>query len=288
MAAEESARFRAFAEATERLTNGILHDMESSKSSFRSTLESVSHGLESRFNSFLKAFTSSLGNLQTEVMGLKADIQRSSTEVNNLRQALQAVQSESLRRSDQIAFTQKQNAAINSELALSLQLQLQSVSENEIAKLGESVGGFGASLESLSASIGEMIEQGESVSERLREFESSLGALSQQVDCLQTQTKISNAFIERGTSAAANLVMAIEEGSEKYQELFGLFGWIFGPYSTWVMWLLSGLIALWLLRELKFFASFFRRPSPTSPTLMPLNPTSGCNESSPTYFDLVA
>ncbi|KAL2839630.1 hypothetical protein BJY01DRAFT_257714 [Aspergillus pseudoustus] len=288
MATQESARYRAFAEATDRLTNEILHDMEDSKSSFRSTLKSVSQGLETRLKSFLEAVSSSLGNLQTGVTRLEKDIQRSSNEVNSLRQSLQAVQNESLRRSDELVLTQKQNAVTSSKLALSLQSQLQSVSENEIARLSESVGSFGASLEMLFASMGGILERGESVSECLRSFESSLQSLSKQVDGLQTQTKISKAFIEQGASAAANLVVTIEEGSEKYQEIFGFFGWIFGPYSTWVMWLFSGLILLWILRELKFLSCLFRRPSLAPLATTPSTPTSVRNELSPAYFDLVA
>ncbi|KAL3465940.1 hypothetical protein BJX64DRAFT_33361 [Aspergillus heterothallicus] len=288
MAAEETTKYRAFAEATERLANEILQDLEDSKSSFRSTLESVFKGLETRFHSFLQGISSSLGNLQTGVTGLEKDIQSSSTEVNNLRQALQAVQNESLQRSDEIAFQQRQTAAKHSELALSLQSRLQSVSENELVRLGETVGSFVTSLELLFANVGGILEQGDNVSKRLRSFESSLETLSKQVDSLQTQTKISNAFIQQGASAAANLVVTIEEGSKKYQELFGFFSWIFGPYSTWVMWLFSGLIILWILRELKFFAPIYKKASKSPPTAVSLAPTSGCNEPPPAYFDLVA
>ncbi|CEL05082.1 hypothetical protein ASPCAL06203 [Aspergillus calidoustus] len=164
MAAEESARYRAFAEATERLKNGILRDLEESKSTFQTTFELVAQGFETQYRSLAETLTSTLGNLQRGVTGLEKDIQSSSSEINSLRQALRAVHNETLRRSDEIAWTQKQNTAMNSELALSLKSQLQSVTENEIAKLGENVGDFSTSLEWLQGRVGQMLEQGESAS----------------------------------------------------------------------------------------------------------------------------
>ncbi|KAL3488868.1 hypothetical protein BJX62DRAFT_253023 [Aspergillus germanicus] len=265
MAAEESARYRAFAEATESLKNGILRDLEESRSTFRNTFELVAQGFETRYRSLAETLTSTLGNLHIGVTGLEENIQRSSNEIKSLRQALRAIHNETLRRSDEIALTQKQNTAMNSELALFLRSQLQSITENEIAKLGENLGGFSASMEWLYGRVGQILEQGESASERLRGVESSLdqsylrvesireteqqiyelaGALSQLLDGLQTQTKISTAFIEQGASKAADLVATIDEGSRSYQESLGI----------------------------------FRRPLP-APNL---------NNPPPTYFDLVA
>ncbi|KAJ0417824.1 hypothetical protein BJY00DRAFT_303131 [Aspergillus carlsbadensis] len=305
MAAEESARYKAFAEATERLKNGILRDLEESKSTFQTTFEVVAQGFESRYRSLAEAVTSTMGNLQTVATGLEKDIQSSSSEVNALRQTLKAIHNETLRRSDEVALTQKQNTAMNSDLALSLKSQLQSVTENEIAKLGENVVDVSASLEWLYGRVGQILEQGESASKRLRSFESSLdqsqlrvesihkteqqvyeiaGALSQLIDGLQTQTKISTAFIEQGASKAADLVTTIDEGSRKYQAFIGIFEMVFGSYSSSVLWMCFSAIVLFTAIVSMTLHCACRRPLHTSRD----SPTPDDNKPSPTWFDLVA
>jgi hypothetical protein len=80
MAAEESARYRAFAEATESLKNGILRDLEESRSTFRNTFELVAQSFETRYRSLAETVTSTLGNLHTGVTGLEEVSNASSLE----------------------------------------------------------------------------------------------------------------------------------------------------------------------------------------------------------------
>ncbi|KAL4983768.1 hypothetical protein BDW68DRAFT_181293 [Aspergillus falconensis] len=162
MAAEESAKSRAFAQSTELLRKEMLREMQESTSTL---LERMSHNIGTRLDSLTEALFSSLRRLQLRLRSLEGDIQNSSNSAESVRHMLQYIHDESLLRSEQIAMTQQQNVEKHNELALSLQSKLKSITEDDITKLRQGVGHIDSSLEWLYARIVQIYEQEASVSE---------------------------------------------------------------------------------------------------------------------------
>ncbi|KAL4978791.1 hypothetical protein BDW66DRAFT_164464 [Aspergillus desertorum] len=229
MAAEESAKSRAFAQSTELLRKEMLQEMQESTSTL---LERLSHNLETRLSSITEALFSALQRFQFRLWSLEGDIQNSSNSAESLRHMLQYIHDESLLRSEQIAMTQQQDAEKHNELALSLQSKLRSITEDDITKLGQGLGKLDSSLEWLYARIVQIYEQEASVSERLRGIGLSLAEFQQRADHLdkvqqrqceiavaQAQVqqeldeniRISKGILEQTMSTAANLQTMIDE-----------------------------------------------------------------------------
>ncbi|KAL4780435.1 hypothetical protein BJX76DRAFT_364322 [Aspergillus varians] len=258
MAAEGYAKGRTFMQSTELLRNEALQAIEESTSSL---LVRLSQNLEARFGSFIENIFSVLNSVHAGFSELQTNIQNSSSEVNALRHMLQCIHDELLLRSEQIALTQRQNAATQDELALSLRSKLQSITQRDITKLSQDVEILDSSLEWLYGRMAQIIEQEESFSERLGSIGSSLEEFQLRVDNLgkiqqrqyeiataqaqaqeelQTDMRISKGILDQTASIAANLQATIEEAM-KSRETSVLSG-ILGPYSTWVV---PG--ALWIL-----------------------------------------
>ncbi|KAL2822838.1 hypothetical protein BDW59DRAFT_163648 [Aspergillus cavernicola] len=254
-AAEDTSSHRAFTQSTELLRKEIMHEMKESISIFQKSFGRVSQNLETQFSSFIETITSALGGLQTGLTSLEKGLRNSSSEANNLREALRAIHDETISRSEQVALRQQQNAETHNGLALFLQSRLQSILQNDIFMLVEIVGTFNASLESLDTSVAKIRERGESVSVGFRNIESSLEKFqvgvedlhqiqqrqyeiatnqSKLQDEMQTNTRILKAFLDQTVSTAADLRAMIDETAAKYREAPGLSG-LFGSYSPWVM-----------------------------------------------------
>ncbi|KAI9370056.1 hypothetical protein BJX61DRAFT_535944 [Aspergillus egyptiacus] len=240
MAAEESAKYRAFMQSTENLTNEILRDMDRSTLSVRNFVESASQGLKSQFDSISQTILSRIESLQMGFTGIEKDLRESSNEANHLRQTLQDVHDKTLLRTKEIDSKQKRQAAVHNELALTLQSKLESIIQNEITNLAHSVGSVDASLEWSYAVIARILEGQENVSERLRIHESALSAFESRVETLyqiqqqqnatalamsqlQEETKmnlqISKSFSEQAASEAANLLTMIDETKAKFEDV---------------------------------------------------------------------
>ncbi|KAL6238817.1 hypothetical protein BDW75DRAFT_251988 [Aspergillus navahoensis] len=237
MAAEESAKSRAFTQSTELLRKEMLQGMQESTSTL---LERMSHNIETRLDSLTEALFSALQRLQLRLWSLEGDIQNSSNSVDSLRHMLQYIHDESLLRSEQIAMTQQQNAEKHNELALSFQSKLKSITEDDITKLRQDVGNIDSSLEWLYARIVQINEQEASVSERLRGIGSSLAEFQQRADNLdkvqqrqyeiavaQAKTQqeleenmqISKGILDQTMSTAANLQTMIDETAHTAKEI---------------------------------------------------------------------
>ncbi|KAL4908737.1 hypothetical protein BDW74DRAFT_173967 [Aspergillus multicolor] len=155
MAAEESAKSKAFAEAVELLRKDTLRSLEESTSSLIAT---VTHKLELALSPMLERISSALERLHLKHSTLEEDIENTQNSTMRLQHMLQYIYEESLSRSEQIAMTQKHD-----ELAMSLQSKLVET-RDDMAKLKNSVGDIDVSIEWLYARIVQIYEQEASVS----------------------------------------------------------------------------------------------------------------------------
>ncbi|KAL4865598.1 hypothetical protein BDV12DRAFT_200008 [Aspergillus spectabilis] len=254
VAAEESSSHRAFVHSTELLREEMLREAEESTSSFKRAFGRVSQELETSYRSVIEGISSALGSVHTGVMKVEKNLQNSSSEADHLRQMLQSIHEETLLRSEEIASTQQQNAATHNDLALSLQYNLQSIAQYDIAKLAQNIETFDESLEWLYAKVALILQQEESVSERLRTINSSLDefqlridslheiqqrqyetavAQSQLQEVLHTNMRISKELLDQTASTAANLQTMIDETTSRRLFDSPILGRLFGTYSPW-------------------------------------------------------
>ncbi|KAL4942608.1 hypothetical protein BDV06DRAFT_235338 [Aspergillus oleicola] len=271
MAAEESAKSRAFLQSIELLRKETLLQMEESTSSL---VAKMSHTLDTRFTAAIDTVFSALSSVHIGFSSLQKDIQGSSKEADSLRHMLQYIHDELQLRSEQIALTQRQNAETQNELALSLQSKLHSIAQDEFKKLTQNVGTLDTSLEWLHARIVQILEQEVEASERLRGIGSSLEEFQLRADNLdrtqqrqyeiataqwqlqadlQENIRISQAIVNQTMSQAANLHTMVGEAAdavEAIKQYIPGFG-TFVTYLSWtthgVCWIIFGTVALLIL-----------------------------------------
>ncbi|KAL4922442.1 hypothetical protein BDW62DRAFT_197116 [Aspergillus aurantiobrunneus] len=240
MAAEESAKSRAFVQATEVLRNQTLRDMEKSTSSL---FVRLSHDLESHFGSFTEAISSALKIFHNGFLSLEKDMQNLSSEASFARHMLRYIHEESRLRSEQIALTQQQNAETQEELALALQSKLQSIVEDDITKLAQEVRALDKPVEWLYGRMVQIFEQEAGVSERLRGIDALLEdfqfrannidkaqqrqyematAQVQAQEKLQSDMQEFKGVIDQTVSTVANMLTKIDDVISTYREVPGL------------------------------------------------------------------
>ncbi|KAL4770487.1 hypothetical protein BDW60DRAFT_209148 [Aspergillus nidulans var. acristatus] len=254
IAAEESAKSRAFAQSTELLRKEMLREMQESTSTL---LERMFHNFETRLGLLTEALSSTLKRFRLGLSSLEGDIQNSSNSAESLRHMLQYIHDESLLRSEQIALTQQQNAEKHNELALSLQSKLKSITKDDITELRQEVGNIDSSLEWLYARIVRIYEQEASVSERLRGIASSLAEFQQRADNLdkvqqrqyeiavaqaqaqqdlEENIRISKGILDQTMSTAANLQTMIGETADTAEAIRHYIPSLLSPLLSCLSW----------------------------------------------------
>ncbi|KAL4795093.1 hypothetical protein BDV19DRAFT_389496 [Aspergillus venezuelensis] len=237
MAAEESAKSRAFLKSVDLLRKETLLQMEESTSSL---VARVSQTLETRLTAAFETVFSALSSVHIGLSSLRKDVQGSSQEAESLRHMLQYIHDELVLRSEQIALTQRQNAEVQNELALSIQTTLHSIAYNELQKITQDVGTLDNSLEWLYAKIVQVLEQEADTSERLRGIGSSLEEFQLRADNLdkaqqrqyevataqwrlqeelQENIRISQAIVNQTMSQAANLHSLVGEAADTVEAI---------------------------------------------------------------------
>ncbi|KAF4153854.1 hypothetical protein CNMCM6069_000198 [Aspergillus lentulus] len=255
MASAESSQRQAFMEATAALQAKLTQDLEATETGFRALLANLMEGIESAVDSVVTTATTALARVHNDATSLERDLRNATNEVNYLRQMLQAVYDEALTREAQSVHAHEQNVEKQNELALSLQSRLESLVQGDVARLSQNVETFDASLSWLSERLGLILQQELSMSERLRNIETSLEnsqskaealrtAQLQQFDALEAQYRlqqhmetnfqISQALLDKATATAANLQAMIDETTTRYRDS-PILGNIIGPSSAWTV-----------------------------------------------------
>ncbi|RDW81450.1 putative nuclear membrane fusion protein Kar5 [Aspergillus mulundensis] len=259
MAAEESAKSRAFAEAIELLREEALRDIEKSTSSL---MEKVTYNLETGLSLFSESISSALERIQLKYSGLENEIENSQNSAKSLQHMLQYMHEESLLRSEQIAMAQQQNAKKHNELAISLQSKL-NITQDDFAKLEASVSerlrGIDLSLEDfqLRADNLDQVQQ--------RQYEIMIAQTQAQQE-LQDNMRISNGILDQTMSRAANLQAtfdgidsAVKATIEYVPDfLIKLLTWLRWA-SPYILWLLLGIAMTSTLLILFFLISISLR-----------------------------
>ncbi|KAB8263883.1 hypothetical protein BDV32DRAFT_146185 [Aspergillus pseudonomiae] len=263
-AAAQSSQHRAFASEIANMNARLVHDMEETRSHFKTMIEKAIYNIEARAVSFVNTITSVLGRAQAGATALDENIQNVSSEVSKLQYTFQDLLNEVLSANEQIALAHQQNAMSHNELAVNLRSKLESLLQDDMAILLHNIEAFDSSLEWLSGRFGLLSEQEMSISERLRTFDTELKELQsraedihkaqlQQAETvefqsrlqekLQTSVQISQALLDKVAATAANLQAMIDETSARYKDSPALRP-LFSPYSSWTFYgLLLSVIA---------------------------------------------
>ncbi|KAE8405184.1 hypothetical protein BDV37DRAFT_282139 [Aspergillus pseudonomiae] len=263
-AAAQSSQHRAFASEIANMNARLVHDMEETRSHFKTMIEKAIYNIEARAVSVVNTITSVLGRAQAGATALDENIQNVSSEVSKLQYTFQDLLNEVLSANEQIALAHQQNAMSHNELAVNLRSKLESLLQDDMAILLHNIEAFDSSLEWLSGRFGLLSEQEMSISERLRTFDTELKELQsraedihkaqlQQAETvefqsrlqekLQTSVQISQALLDKVAATAANLQAMIDETSARYKDSPALRP-LFSPYSSWTFYgLLLSVIA---------------------------------------------
>ncbi|RAQ69658.1 nuclear membrane fusion protein Kar5 [Aspergillus flavus] len=253
-AAAESLHHRAFVSEISNMNARLVHDMEETRSHFKAMIEKAFYEIESRAVSIVNTVTSVLGRVQA------GNIQNASAEVSKLQYTFQDLVDEVLSANEQITIAHQQNAISHNELALSLRSKLESVLQDDMARLLHNIEAFDSSLEWLSGRFGLLSEREMSISEKrlqaldtsLKEFQLRAESLhksqlqqseavefqSRLQEKLQTSVQISQALLDKAAATAANLQAMIDETSARYKDTPAL-----RPlFSTSFSWTFFGLL----------------------------------------------
>ncbi|RAQ50088.1 nuclear membrane fusion protein Kar5 [Aspergillus flavus] len=253
-AAAESLHHRAFVSEIANMNARLVHDMEETRSHFKAMIEKAFYEIESRAVSIVNTVTSVLGRVQA------GNIQNASAEVSKLQYTFQDLVDEVLSANEQITIAHQQNAISHNELALSLRSKLESVLQDDMARLLHNIEAFDSSLEWLSGRFGLLSEREMSISEKrlqaldtsLKEFQLRAESLhksqlqqseavefqSRLQEKLQTSVQISQALLDKAAATAANLQAMIDETSARYKDTPAL-----RPlFSTSFSWTFFGLL----------------------------------------------
>ncbi|KAF7631866.1 hypothetical protein AFLA_012714 [Aspergillus flavus NRRL3357] len=258
-AAAESLHHRAFVSEISNMNARLVHDMEETRSHFKAMIEKAFYEIESRAVSIVNTVTSVLGRVQAGVTNLDKNIQNASAEVSKLQYTFQDLVDEVLSANEQITIAHQQNAISHNELALSLRSKLESVLQDDMARLLHNIEAFDSSLEWLSGRFGLLSEREMSISERLQALDTSLKEFQLRAESLhksqlqqseavefqsrlqeklQTSVQISQALLDKAAATAANLQAMIDETSARYKDTPAL-----RPlFSTSFSWTFFGLL----------------------------------------------
>ncbi|KAF5866630.1 hypothetical protein ETB97_010724 [Aspergillus alliaceus] len=145
-AAAESSQHRAFVREIDILNARLIHDIEKTQSQFKSVFEKVFYNIETGAVSIVNTVASMLGSVQDQATALDKNIQNVSAEVTKLQYTFRDLLDEVLSRNEQITLAHQQNAMSHNELALSLRSKLESLVQEDMARLFHNVEAFDASL----------------------------------------------------------------------------------------------------------------------------------------------
>ncbi|KAE8376244.1 hypothetical protein BDV26DRAFT_241333 [Aspergillus bertholletiae] len=260
----ESSQHKAFIREIENMSARLVHDMKETRSYFKIMIENAFIEVEAGAVSVVNTVTSVLGRVQAGATTLDKNIRNVSTEVNKLQYTLQDLLGEVLVRNEQITAAQQQNALSHNDLALSLRSKLESLLQDDMARLFHNIDAFDSSLEWLSSKFGLLSEQEISISKRLQTLDMSLeefqsraerlhNAQLQQSEAIEFQSRlqerlqnsvqISQALLDKAAAATSNLQAMIDEASARYKET-PAYRPLFSTYSSWTLFgLLLSLVA---------------------------------------------
>ncbi|KAB8219404.1 hypothetical protein BDV33DRAFT_204527 [Aspergillus novoparasiticus] len=256
-AAAESLQHRAFASEIANMNARLVHDMEETRSHFKAMIEKAFYEIESGAVSVVNTVTSVLGRVQA------GNIQNASSEVSKLQYTFQGLVDEVLSANEQITIAHQQNVISHNELASSLRSKLESVLQDDMARLLHNIEAFDSSLEWLSGRFGLLSEREMSISEHLQALDTSLKEFKLKAESLhkaqlqqseavefqsrlqeklQTSIQISQALLDKAASTAANLQAMIDETSARYKDTPALRPLFSTPFSWTFFGLLLSLI----------------------------------------------
>ncbi|PYI05475.1 hypothetical protein BO78DRAFT_408286 [Aspergillus sclerotiicarbonarius CBS 121057] len=262
-AAAGSARYKEFVQAVEDMGGRLVYNLEETESHFKTTFGRLLRDMEAYVGSVVESVASAIENLHGKTTLLDKNIGNATNDANHLLHVLKSLHDEAMKRSEQMATAQQQNALASNELTLSLQSSLERLLQGDMNKLSHSVENFDSSLEWLSAKFVQILQQEQSISERLRGLEIALAesqviaeelhkaqlhhsaaikGQSQLQEHLQTNMRISQSLLDKTTAAAANLQAMIDDTTTRYKEV-PAFRSFLGSYPTGTVYsLLIGLI----------------------------------------------
>ncbi|PWY76943.1 hypothetical protein BO70DRAFT_397837 [Aspergillus heteromorphus CBS 117.55] len=263
VATAETSRHKTFMQAVEEMRIRLVHEMDKTESHLKATLERVYRNMEAYVTAVLGPVSSAIERMHDKTMSLERNIGNASSETEYLRQLLKALYDESMARNEQMASTQLHDVSVNNELVSSLKSSLETLLHDNLDTLSLTVQNLDSSLEWLSGKFVQILQQEQSLSERLQILDTSLSKSqliadelrkvqlqhneamkghSQVQEHLQTNIRISQALLDKTAAAAANLQAMIDETTIRYKEspTFGVFP---VSSSTWTAFsLLIGLI----------------------------------------------
>ncbi|GAB1202889.1 hypothetical protein APSETT445_001513 [Aspergillus pseudonomiae] len=145
-AAAQSSQHRAFASEIANMNARLVHDMEETRSHFKTMIEKAIYNIEARAVSVVNTITSVLGRAQAGATALDENIQNVSSEVSKLQYTFQDLLNEVLSANEQIALAHQQNAMSHNELAVNLRSKLESLLQDDMAILLHNIEAFDSSL----------------------------------------------------------------------------------------------------------------------------------------------
>ncbi|RAK94990.1 putative nuclear membrane fusion protein Kar5 [Aspergillus ibericus CBS 121593] len=262
-AAAGSSRYKEFVQAVEDMRNRLVSDLEETESHFKTTLSRLLRDMEAYVSSVIEPVASAIGSLHGKTTLLDMTIGNATNVADHLQKLLQTLHNETLARNKQMAAAQQQDVLTSNELTLSFQSSLKRLIQDDMARLSHSVESFDSSLEWLSAKFVQILQQEESISERLNGLEvavaesqaiaeelhraqlqhnAAMQGHSQLQEHLQTNMRISQALLEKTIAAAANLQAMVDDTATRYKEI-PAFRSFLGSYPAGTVYsLLVGLI----------------------------------------------
>ncbi|OOF98814.1 hypothetical protein ASPCADRAFT_2244 [Aspergillus carbonarius ITEM 5010] len=262
-AAAGSSRYKEFVQVVEDMRGRLIYNLEETESHFKVTFETLFREMEAYIGSVINSVASAIGILHGKAALLDRNINNATNDANHLRHLLKVLHEEAIDRNKKMSSAQQQDALASNELTLSLQSSLERLLQGDMNKLSQGVENFDSSLEWLSAKFVQILQQEQSISERLTGLESALAksqvtaeelhrtqlqhsaaiqGLFQLQEHLQTNMRITQALLDKTTAAAANLQAMIDDTTTRYKE-FPAFRDLLGSYPTGTVYsLLVGLI----------------------------------------------
>ncbi|PWY83745.1 hypothetical protein BO94DRAFT_519292 [Aspergillus sclerotioniger CBS 115572] len=263
VAAAGSSRYKEFVQVVEDMRSRLFYNLEETESHFKVTFERLFCDMEAYVGSVINSVSSAIGSLHGKAELLDKNIDNATHDANHLRHLLKALHDEAIDRNKQMASVQQQDALASKGLALSLQSSLEKLIQGDMNKLSQSVDNFDSSLEWLTAKFVQILQQEQSISERLISLETSLAesrVMAQELhksqlqhsaaiqgqtqlqEHLQTNMRISQALLDKTTATAANLHAMIDDTATRYKDVPAFRGFL-GSYPTGTVYsLLVGLI----------------------------------------------
>ncbi|GAB1195175.1 hypothetical protein APSETT444_004429 [Aspergillus pseudonomiae] len=244
-AAAQSSQHRAFASEIANMNARLVHDMEETRSHFKTMIEKAIYNIEARAVSVVNTITSVLGRAQAGATALDENIQNVSSEVSKLQYTFQDLLNEVLSANEQIALAHQQNAMSHNELAVNLRSKLESLLQDDMAILLHNIEAFDSSLRlrTFDTELKELQSRAEDIHKAQLQQAETVEFQSRLQEKLQSSVQISQALLDKVAATAANLQAMIDETSARYKDSPALRP-LFSPYSSWTFYgLLLNVIA---------------------------------------------